>query len=304
MSRQFDTGKFGGEKMNEADFPALYRCSDVASNSSQRVYLLLIKAEYGLLFVASILSMSFFSGATFYAVYAFVFVALMALLLVRSLMKPEQDWYKCRALAESVKTLTWRYVMRAAPFEDAPDVQIPRSEFRNHLHQLFAANRETAHKIAPSWSADDQISPDMEQRRALSLDARKAMYVQERVQDQRNWYARKAGANKTSARNWVVVGVLAYTIAIGLAISRIRFPNWQTWPIEPVIVFATSVIGWVQIKKYGELSAAYTVTAHEIGLIKPKVEAATAESALSDTVNEAELAFSREHTLWIARQTN
>jgi hypothetical protein len=59
----------------------------------------------------------------------------------------------------------------------------------------------------------------------------------------------------------------------------------------------------MQVKKFNELAAAYTVTAHETGLIKPKLEAVDSESDFSDFINDAELAFSREHTLWIARQS-
>ena len=60
----------------------------------------------------------------------------------------------------------------------------------------------------------------------------------------------------------------------------------------------------MQIKKFSELAAAYTVTAHEVGLISPKLDAVQTESELSDFVNEVEQAFSREHTMWIARRTN
>lgn len=290
--------------MDDGSYPALFRCSDEASNKKQQFYLTLIRAEYGLLLLAAIFSMNVFSGATFYMIYALVFLLSIVVLLTRALQKPEQDWYKCRALAESVKTLTWRYVMRAAPFEDAPALQVPRAEFRNHLHQIFSANQSTAETIASDWSADDQITADMDRVRALSFDDRKAYYAERRVKDQRGWYARKAAFNRQAASKWVAVGVGAYVLAAALALSRIRFPEWQLWPIEPIIVFASSVIGWMQIKKFNELAAAYTVTAHEIGLIKPKLDAALTEGDWSEAVNEAELAFSREHTLWIARQTN
>ena len=61
---------------------------------------------------------------------------------------------------------------------------------------------------------------------------------------------------------------------------------------------------WIQIKKFSELAAAYTVTAHEIGLISPKLDAVQTKSELRIFVNEAEQGFSREHTMWIARRTD
>jgi hypothetical protein len=58
----------------------------------------------------------------------------------------------------------------------------------------------------------------------------------------------------------------------------------------------------MQIKKFSELSSAYSLTAHEIGIIEDRIDEADTEDEFSDFVNEAELAFSREHTQWLARQ--
>lgn len=290
--------------MSDDEYPALFRCADDASNRMQDTYLLLIKSEYGLLLLAAVFSMNIFSGATFYAIYAMVFFASIGVLLLRAVRKPEQDWYKCRALAESVKTLTWRYVMHAAPFDNSGNDSIVRGEFRNHLHQIFSENRNTAEKIAADWSADDQVTTKMDSLRGQTLEERKSIYETDRVREQRSWYAKKAGLNRKMAFRWAAVGVVAYLIAGLLAISRIRFPDWNLWPIEPIIVLASSMIGWTQIKRFNELAAAYNVTAHEIGLILPKINACDDDPKFSEFVNEAELAFSREHTLWVARQTN
>lgn len=289
--------------MKSEDFPALFRSADAASNAKERLYLTLVKLEYVALFVAAVLFMDVFAGATFYLFYAFVFLIALAALLTRALMKPEQNWYRCRALAESVKTLTWRYMMRAQPFAGTSDLAIARAEFRNHLQLLFNENRSTAEMIASDWSDASQITPEMDRMRALPLNDRKAYYISGRVQEQRSWYSRKAGDNKRSARRWVSIGVGAYLIAIALVLSRIEFSDWKIWPIEPVIVFASSLVGWMQIKKFNELGAAYTVAAHEIGLIAPRIDDVTSEGELSECVNDAELAFSREHTLWIARHS-
>jgi hypothetical protein len=287
-----------------ASYPALFRSADDASNKKQKAYLRLIGAEYSVLLLASVLSDSAFKGPTFYLLYSFIFVVSVVLLLTRNLWKLQQDWYRCRALAESVKTLTWRYIMRAAPFADGPPLQSARGEFRNQLYRIFDANRATADKIDPNWSADDQITDEMDHIRALSLDERKKYYTAHRLNDQRTWYMRKAGENNRSAKNWVVAAVVAYALAFALVLARIKFPDWEFfWGISPIIVFASSAIGWMQVKKFNELAAAYTVTAHEIGLIKPKLDAVGSESDFSDFINDAELAFSREHTLWIARQS-
>lgn len=289
--------------MQYASYPALFRSADDASNKKQKIYLRLIGTEYAVLLVASFLSDSAFKGPTFYSLYAFVFLVAVILLLARNFLKLQQDWYRCRALAESVKTLTWRYIMRAAPFADGPSLQAARAEFRTQLYRTFESNRATADKIDPNWSADDQITAEMDHVRASSLDERKKYYTAYRLNDQRTWYVDKARENSGSATNWVIATVVAYMLAFALVLARIRFPDWGFWGIGPVIVFASSAIGWMQVKKFNELAAAYTVTAQEIGLIKPKLDMVSSENDFSDFINDAELAFSREHTLWIARQS-
>jgi hypothetical protein len=161
-----------------------------------------------------------------------------------------------------------------------------------------------AEKIGNEWSDAQQLTTEMERVRSLGLADRKAIYLSERVQEQRAWYSRKAAANRRSARRWFAFGLIVYLAAIALSLGRIAFRQWQNWPIEALIVLASSIIGWMQTKKFNELGAAYTVAAHEIGLIVPRLEDVANEAQLSDCVNEAELAFSREHTMWIARRSS
>lgn len=290
--------------MKNEDFPALFLSSDAAAEKYQKIFLSLVGGEYFLLSIASILSLSVFTGGLVYLASACVFITSLIVLMTRSMTKPEQDWYKCRALAESVKTLTWRYVMRATPFHDDHSGQGPRGELRENLERIFSANQAIAEKIDENWSAMDQITAEMERIRALPLGERKSFYQLHRIADQRGWYHRKAIWNRRNARRWVWIAAAAYVVATALTLARIRFADWAIWPIEPFIVVASSILGWTQIKKFNELSAAYTVTAHEIGLIHLKLDPAATETNLSEVVNEAELAFSREHTLWIARQAH
>lgn len=281
------------------DFPALYDGAEEASSAAQAEYLRLIKSEYGLLFIAAVLSMQPFSSVPFLIVYALIFIASGAIMLFRTLQKPDQDWYKSRALAESIKTSTWRYAMRAYPFTTVG--QAARDEFRRFLAAILESNRHIGHRIAPVDPAAQQITPEMETTRDLPLADRKALYLSDRIRDQRTWYSRKAGYNKKCMRLWIWVCAAIYVAAAVSVLSRISNPDWVL-PTEPLIVAASSIIGWMQIRKFSELSSAYTLTAHEIGIIEGRLAEADTEDKFSDFVNEAELAFSREHTQWVARQ--
>lgn len=155
--------------------------------------------------------------------------------------------------------------------------------------------------MPPDSAANDQISQSMEKTRQLPLEDRKAYYLEHRIRDQREWYRAKSKANRMASRKWVAAGGLAYAVAITLSLLRIEYSSWEIWPIEPIIVLASAFIGWTQIKKFNELASSYVLTAHEIGMIREKIRDVDSEEAFSSFVNDAEQAFSREHTQWVAR---
>lgn len=289
-------------ELPQITYPALYVAAGNASNHSQHFYLWLIRGEYFLLMTAAVLALDLSKEPIYFACYAAVFFASLIVLLCRSLLKPEQNWYKSRALAESIKTSTWRYVMRAGPFDDAESVKIPRGNFRNTLKSILEANKHIGERMSGSSSVEHQISPQMEAIRAASLSDRIAYYDEYRVREQRIWYTIKAGKNRRSFNIWLGVSILTYVVAVVLALARISYPNWNLWPIDFFIVAASATIGWIQVKKFSELAASYTLTAHEIGIIQGRIAEIEGEVHFSEFVNEAELAFSREHTQWVARQ--
>lgn len=290
----------GRKPLDNTHFPALFRSADEASNKSQRTYLVLIRCEYLVLLTAAAFSMPWSKHPAYYAVYALVFGLSIILLLFRKMSKLEQGWYRTRALAESIKTSAWRYMMRTPPFQKDPVSS--RREFVALLRQLLDSNRDAGKALASVDVHGEQVTTAMEQRRVESLAERKSLYLLERIEDQCAWYSQKAAFNRDAGMFWTALCVGVYMLAGGLVLSRIVFPTWELWPTAPLIVIASSVIGWMQIKKFGELSSAYALTAQEIGIIKARLVDIQTEKEFSEFVNEAELAFSREHTQWIARQ--
>lgn len=289
--------------MRSEDFPALYRSADEASLDAQAWYLWLIRGQYALLIGAACIALGFGTSPNLYIAYAAVIAASTALLMYLSVKKPENDWYACRALAESVKTSTWRYMMRAKPFADRPSVTEVREEFAAFLRAILDANSYVRDSISRRPIMGDQITAAMDAKRALTLDMRKELYRRERIDDQRSWYVGKVRTNRRQFAIWAAACGAVQAAAILLVLLRIRYDEqWQFWPTEPLIVLASSVIGWTQIKKFNELSSAYSLAAHEIGIIETQIGHATSEEAFSEFVNDAERAFSREHTQWVARQ--
>jgi ribosomal protein S18 len=69
-----------------------------------------------------------------------------------------------------------------------------------------------------------------------------------------------------------------------------------------LLVWLSFIVGWTQIKRFAELSISYSLAAYEIGIVKTKANEVSDEETLSEFVNDAEQAFSREHTQWTARK--
>jgi len=65
---------------------------------------------------------------------------------------------------------------------------------------------------------------------------------------------------------------------------------------------AASVLSWMQAKRFSELAASYALAAHEISLIREKSMLPNTPDEFSQFVGDAENAFSREHTQWVARK--
>ena len=108
------------------EYPGLYRTADGSSNRFQRYLIASNLAEY-----AALILLSFSYIFDYFQKYVLLLlISLLAILFISKIFfNFEQKWYRARALAESVKTVTWRFVMRSHPFEDASHIDIPRAEF-------------------------------------------------------------------------------------------------------------------------------------------------------------------------------
>lgn len=285
------------------DFPPLFVSADKASNRNQKHYLWLIRVEYLLLFASACIALAGSKTPNFIVASAAILIGAVAAMGWRAHSKPEQAWYKCRALAESVKTLSWRFSMRSAPYDDEL-VADARADFRGNLSDLLRTNSELGSSLADFNNGGPQVTQTMIDLRASNLNARRHIYMQQRVRNQQTWYQRKAKSNVRWARAWLAGAFVCYIVGIVMILAPLHTPSLTMLPIEPIIFVASAILGWMQIKKFNELASAYALTAQEIGIAEGKIAEADGEQSFNRAVNEVELVFSREHTQWIARQSS
>ncbi|MBW2738535.1 MAG: DUF4231 domain-containing protein [Deltaproteobacteria bacterium] len=290
-------------ELNRDTLPGIYQSADQASRSAQSSYFWGLRSYLILLVVAALVS--FMSPTDSYGAIASAtfFLITLGILIALRAKRPDDLWYHGRAVAESVKTRSWRWVMRAEPYEDTDNIEIVSKQFINDLKAILTHNRSLSEVLNSNEGIQDPISETMKRIRALSVAERLEIYKEQRIENQANWYSTKSLFNKRRAKQWFWVSVSLHAVAIAMLLYRINDPVYSL-PVEVVATAAGAVLTWLQAKKHNELNSSYALAAHEIVLIKGEVLSVKNEKDLSEFVFDSETAFSREHTQWAARKTD
>lgn len=285
--------------MTEQDFPALYRSADQLSLNSQKHFFRILFVHLSVLVIAAVLSTINISEKWIPIFQLLSLITALGCSVYLWTVRPDRYWYAGRAVAESVKTITWRYISRAEPF-DTED-KTAKNNFKQSLKMIFDQNHDICSKLT-DYADKEQFTDLMEKTRQLPLENRKENYCKNRIKNQRNWYAKKASFNKKMGNIFFWWLIIINFVGVVLAVLKIADINPIYLPVDVVITLAASLLSWIQAKRFTELSASYALTAHEIGFINEKLVEITTEADFSKFVGDAENAFSREHTQWAARR--
>jgi hypothetical protein len=216
-------------------------------------------------------------------------------------IQPEKVWYQGRAVAESIKSLAWRFAVGGSPFgrslAPAHDVDQP---FSQRLRQVLAEFESVS--LIPTDDTAGEITAWMRHRRASSLTARKETYRRGRIEEQRQWYASKARWNQRRSNAWSISLLIVQTLGVTSAILR------GTGVIDldllgVMAAIAASGVAWLQIKQHATLTQSYSQAANELSSIGTLVETIENEGDWARFVDDAEGAISREHTAWRAKRS-
>ncbi|RZK47928.1 MAG: DUF4231 domain-containing protein [Pedobacter sp.] len=289
-------------KIEDKHLPGLYQSADSSSMKEQKKYFNGIATYLILLITAATLSYfdNLLTEPSLKIISAILFLCTLSIMIWLRVSKPDDIWYNGRAVAESVKTRTWRWMMKSDPYESDDD-NIVRKQFINDLKTILTQNESLIGKIGLQASIEEPISDVMIQVRNLSRDERFEVYRKKRITNQAVWYTKKAKLNKNRGSLWFWITVALHAFAIILLLCNIQHPILKM-PIEVIAVGASSVLTWLQAKKHNELSSSYSLTAHEIILIRAEIVSIENDADFSDFIINCENAFSREHTQWFARK--
>jgi hypothetical protein len=294
-----------GMPISSNDLPVLYRDLDFTSNQAQVRYLRLVKWDLLALSLGALASSFSFDNTTWqrglYIIAAILFFSSVVVTIVLLRRSYERAWYGGRAGAESVKTLAWRYMTRSKPFDELAESAADEL-FRVSLKEILESKRELAITRRDVRNAGQQITSTMRQVRGFDLGARKEVYRVQRIEDQCRWYSTRARENEDAERLWFWIVIGAQFVALVWALLQAVWPMIGVNLASVFAGVAAALIAWLQVKKHQELAQSYALAAHELGIIATKAKHVSTEEELSTFVADAEVAISREHTMWSARR--
>jgi hypothetical protein len=282
--------------------PGLFQATDQASNDAQRRFLFASRLRLGFLVLAAATGVSpILINNTVDLAAAGTVLALSGAVGVEVWLlteHPERTWYDGRALAESAKTLAWRFAVGGAPFGQPLDSATAERQLVDQLTKLLRDAPPSG--IGPS--SLPPVTDEMRLLRAADFEQRRAAYISERIEGQAEWYQVKAEYNLTQARRWRVALLTIETLGVLAALLRaIGVVGLDVAGI--VAAVAAAGVAWLSLKQHESIARAYTYAAHELAIAANRLHNLTDESEWESEVDNAEEAISREHIMWRASRS-
>ena len=281
-------------------YPSLKDAADEASGKAQRNFLGLNIALLAILALTALVSGwapdDLERKRSVAMAIAVLMLAALAITTMLRIGKFDDRWFRCRALAENMKSAAWFFVM-------CPQAQIILSE-SNYLKEVAELQKRllpVAKEIALCDEGGSLITTWMKETQSLPLEQKLAIYREHRVQDQLIWYFEKSRLNIRHEKNWFVAIFVIEFVAVAYA----SLQAWQLWGVNAVggmAAISAGFIAWMQTKRFSDLGVSYSIAANDLRRIQAERENVTTEEDVQIFVKEIEVAVSREHSMWLARR--
>lgn len=278
-------------------YPGYFLAADSEAKFWQKVNFLLLAAYLSLTILGSIYVSLWPNSSQWLGV--IIFSLSIASIAALYFVRPESKWYYCRAAAESIKTRSWRWMMRASPYESANQLEQCEKDFLADIRSLLIDKEEKELLSSSKFITSPVITDSMIQIREKGWPERLEEYRERRVRDQLNYYQTTSISHRRN-KNISFFALTAITLLAAIFSQRHNLSGG----IPSLMTVAGCIFTWLHAKKYQELSTSYSFTAKEISLALHESRNVTSEKELSEFVLDTETAFSREHTQWAARKAD
>ena len=291
--------------MESQHYPSLYRESDSLALRSEKRYFWLVRAKIVLLLIiAGIMSVTWnqeLLRTPIAIVSAILLVVSIAFTAAMNIKNFDRVWSSSRAIAESIKTETWSFMMKVGPYDGTITHPEAEDRFLKRLDEIL--NRQTSVYSRPVIDLKEggQITEHMKQMRMGTVGDRLSYYVQHRIHDQRLWYAAKAKWNRNQESRWFVITWALELAAAVIAIIVIVLEDVIINPVSIVTTAGAGVLSWANARSYSEPAESYGLVAQEIALLEDQANHVTTEEDLARIVHDVEGTIIREHEIWLSK---
>lgn len=285
------------------DLPGTYTEADRVSLVGQKKYIFWVKADLILVAFGALLTVGSSKGPVGLAWLGAASMLASAVATYKAWRSPwAKLWFDARAVAESIKSLTWRYMTGADSFPKTLPPADAAAKFVDEVAEVLNQRKDIIEHISgPSKALD--ITPKMDEVRGLPLTQRRDVYLVSRIRDQQSWYSAKAKYNNTAKGRLYGLIMLLQVAACISAVAHARWPSFPFNFTGFVATLATSFLTWLQVRRHEELSKSYALAAQELSEAETVARYVDSGKGLSKLVCDVEQAISREHTLWVVRRT-
>jgi len=284
-------------QVQQQDFPKMFRHADASAAAYQRRYRMLVTTIVMSSCVTNLLgviSQDRLRMSITAVVTLFQFVAAMSNVNGGW----NTDWYRARALAETTKSMTWRYAVGGNPYPIDQSKPTADPAFSKHMDALLHGMGAPA-PLLPGLRIEKEDMSKIENLRTQDLLTRQTVYLESRVRDQENWYESRAVSLARRRSQLSIVSVGSAALAVLLSIYLVAQPT-QYMP-SVVALLASVALGTITISQARNLPtdvSAYQLTHYEIKSVLSSAPPVS-EAEWAEWVDTTEEVFSREHTMWL-----
>jgi hypothetical protein len=290
------------EEITSEDFPAIFRHADDSAVVHQKRFRRLVitfSATASLTALAGLMNQSPIQMAI---VFSFTVLQLLAT-LINSAFGWNHRWYQSRAIAESVKSLTWRYAVGGLPFPLSMNAADATESLSKAILSILRTSLNNSPLIASKLPQNEDMSK-IDNLRSSDLKTRSDAYIKFRLQEQEHWYARKA---VTLRKNRNLLNGIAISSSVFAAIgSVVLIVNPELFDTSFITFLASVAVGLISIgqsRNLGTDISAYQLTHYEIKKILG-IQPPQEDGAWSYWVDDKEEVLSREHVMWLASRSS
>jgi hypothetical protein len=281
-------------------YPAYLEFVESESSKQQSWRFWTLRAQLGPLIAIPVIEVA----AVLYSNINFPYYILVLLSLLISLfatilennLKFEENWFKCRAIAENLKQLCWDYACNTLP---VPEADSPDTVFIRKFTELEKRVQAIGDSIAVPRDTSPLITNKMKSLRSEAWQTQMETYVSARLSDQIKWYSKKSSYNKKATNFYSIATILLELTAIIVVAAEMHFGSTlHVWQLVPAVAMA--LISWNLARRHKDLATTYSVAASDLSNLKTLSSTISTEAEFKELVTRAEESISREHYIWLS----